>query len=53
MSGLGMGLYLVKELVTRHEGHVWVESTEGEGSTFYVLLPLKKEQHLNRISAKA
>ncbi len=52
MSGLGMGLYLVKELVTRHEGHVWVESAEGEGSTFYVLLPLKKERHLNRISTK-
>lgn len=40
MSGLGLGLYLVKELVTRHGGRVWVESREGEGSTFYVLLPL-------------
>ncbi len=48
MSGLGLGLYLVKELVTRHKGCVWVESTECEGSTFYVLLPLKKERHLER-----
>lgn len=40
ISGLGIGLYLVKELVTRHGGHVWVESTEGIGSTFYVKLPL-------------
>lgn len=40
ISGLGIGLYLVKELVTRHGGHVWAESTEGTGSTFYVKLPL-------------
>ena len=40
ISGLGIGLYLVKELVTRHGGHVWAESTERVGSTFYVKLPL-------------
>src|SRR5579872_520134 len=40
ISGLGIGLYLVNELVTRHRGHVWVESMEGKGSTFYVTLPL-------------
>ena len=40
MSGLGIGLYLVKEIVTRHGGRVWVESIEGVGSTFYVQLPL-------------
>ena len=40
ISGLGIGLYLVNELVTRHGGHVWVESIEGKGSTFYVNLPL-------------
>lgn len=39
-SRLGIGLYLVKELVTRHHGRVWVESTEGAGSTFHILLPL-------------
>ena len=43
MSGLGLGLYLVKELVTRHGGRVWVESVEGQGSTFSVLLPIKQK----------
>lgn len=40
ISGLGIGLYLVNELVTRHGGYVRVESIEGKGSTFYVTLPL-------------
>jgi len=40
IAGLGIGLYLVKEFVTRHGGRVWAESSEGVGSTFYVRLPL-------------
>lgn len=40
ISGLGIGLYLVKELVTLHGGRIWVESAEGRGSTFFVRLPL-------------
>lgn len=37
---MGIGLYVVQEIVARHDGTVQVESIEGEGSTFTVWLPL-------------
>jgi signal transduction histidine kinase len=42
ITGLGIGLYLTKELVERHGGRIWAKSTEGMGATFFVSLPLGK-----------
>ncbi|HNP72260.1 MAG TPA: ATP-binding protein [Kouleothrix sp.] len=48
ISGLGVGLYLVKELVALHGGTISVASEEHRGSTFTVDLPLASEGELER-----
>lgn len=39
-NGLGLGLYISHEIVTRHRGRLWVESRPGRGSTFWLAFPL-------------
>lgn len=40
IEGTGLGLYLCRALVERHEGRIWFESIEEQGSTFFIALPI-------------
>jgi len=39
-SGLGLGLFIARELVSRHGGRIWLDNRTGHGSTFYFTLPV-------------
>ena len=46
LTGTGIGLALVKNIISMHHGHISVSSKQNEGSTFTVTLPLGKEHYI-------
>ncbi|MDX1692809.1 MAG: ATP-binding protein [Ketobacteraceae bacterium] len=46
-SGTGIGLAICKKIVERHKGKITATSTEGEGTTFIIRLPLERSQPLS------
>lgn len=45
ISGLGLGLYLTKQIIDRHAGNLQVDSEYGSGSEFHFTLPIRKPEH--------
>jgi signal transduction histidine kinase len=40
ITGTGLGLYICKQIIEAHRGKIWAESAPGQGTTFFIELPI-------------
>ena len=52
-AGLGLGLYICRQIVEQHGGRIWAESTLDQGSTFHVEVPLHQRAEVSERLAEA
>jgi signal transduction histidine kinase len=46
IKGSGLGLFIVRSVAHHHDGKAWVESVEGEGSTFSISIPMSGDNSI-------
>ena len=47
VGGSGLGLSIAKQLITAHKGVIWCDSVLNNGSSFYFVLPVAKDEENN------